>query len=113
MSNGISSDRFNTCNGNTKPHDQRRNWLRHRLDTEAARIDDLILSGAFTIDEMAGILADEFSHKRKSHKRWIDRIIKEHIPHLENTVSGGATGQTPHGLEVVIGPHGRVYFGCP
>lgn len=99
MSNGLSEDWMNTREGRTTPNGNV-NWLRHRLGSEAALIDEAILEGRHTATDIAVILARAFPEKKKSPSRWLRRVLEEHVPHLQQTWNGGATGQVPHNLVV-------------
>ena len=99
MSNGNEDDWGNTITQikNPDPIKNGRTWLRHREDTEAAAIDQMILQGTYTIDEMINELTPR---KAKTRDHW-RRRIEGHIEHLQGGDSwGGARGQIPHKLKI-------------
>ena len=53
MSEGFTEDWSKTCSGDQSRRSSGTNWLGHQLGRQTAFIDELILSGNFTADEIA------------------------------------------------------------
>ena len=73
---------------------ERPNWLRHSPGSQAAAIDQMILEGKYTIQDMADILDEEFGviNRKIRIKR-----IENHFGHLQDLYNGS---MKPHRLRL-------------
>lgn len=76
---------------NQKPVQNNLTWLRHRADSEAGLIDQMILKGTFNLEMMIYELHRGRVLTPKSRTAWKNRI-KNHLLHL-STVEGDRFNQ--------------------
>lgn len=87
------------------------NWLRHRINSQAAIIDEMILEGGFTIENIADRLNAVESKKYSITHRI--RRINDHIAHLKDGVGdsrGKSHGMKPHDLKIRKNAQGHLSF---
>lgn len=87
------------------------NWLRHRLNSQAATIDEMILDGGYTIENIAERL--NYIESRKFNISHRIRRIRDHIAHLQDGIGdsrGKSHGMKPHDLKVKSNSQGHLSF---
>jgi len=74
-------------------------WLRHKSDSQAGLIDLRLLSGKFSVEEIAREINELFLPSQPINKRM--RRVLDHIEHLQHgDTKGNILGVTPHGLKL-------------
>lgn len=80
-----------------------RNWLRHKIGGQGALIDQMLLAGAYSREEIAQALKDAFGGRLQEQQR----RISSHFSHL---TSGWNGKYAPHGLRITE-VNGKCRFG--
>jgi hypothetical protein len=108
MSSGLPEDAARTQEQreNPTPATGGRNWLRHAEDSEAARIDQLLLTGGYTIEEMAHQISLLSVRNAGDIPALISRVRK-HLSHLQEEWNGQ---MEPHHLRLREDANGRWSF---
>jgi len=102
MSTGKKGDWEKTSNQlrRSDPCKDGKTWLRHREHSQAGAIDQMLLEGTFSLEEMAVALNRLPYEIERSIGHRIKRI-KDHIDHLqEGDPRGGWHGMDPHRLRL-------------
>lgn len=74
-------------------------WLRHREDSQAGLIDQMLLQGVYSLEDIATELNRKFKPQRPLAARL--RRVRDHIEHLQNEDSrGNSSGVIPHKLRL-------------
>jgi hypothetical protein len=81
------------------------NWLRHGVDTQPALIDEMLLAGTYTLQQMGAELNVHFPPAQALDSRI--RRIRDHFGHLQERWN---RGMAPHRLRLTKAPNGRWRF---
>lgn len=109
MSEAFPEDWQKTCVRDLTRRNPGTNWLGHQLGSQTALIDEMILSGNYTVDDIAQKLVIKFLKSTNDHEGWLFRIGR-HVAHLEWENDGGGI---PHGLVVKEdNVTGKLSFDC-
>lgn len=102
MSGGKKEDAINTIKQLEKPspHIDGKNWLRHRVDCQSGYIDEMILEGKYSTQEIAELLDSKFKPELPIKTRM--RRVENHLLHLQDGDSWNrSSGMKPHRLRLV------------
>jgi hypothetical protein len=69
-------------------------WLRHRVDSQAGLIDQMLLEGAYSVEDIARELNRRFTPRSLAARM---QRVRNHIGHLQG---GNAAGVKPHKLRL-------------
>jgi len=94
---------------NPNPTKDGRTWLRHYAHRQSGLIDEMVLRGDLTVEQMAQDIRRKFGPE-KPLKYWVRRV-NDHIEHLqEGDRRGRIDGREPHRLKVKTDSFGNVTF---
>lgn len=74
----------------------KRNWLRHTLGSQAALLDELLLQGGYTINQMAHQISP-LSVRNKGNIPILEFRVRQHLAHLQEEWNGP---MAPHQLKL-------------
>lgn len=101
MSSGQGNDLEETQKQikNPTPIINGKNWLRHLEFKQSALIDQMLLGGLYSVEEIARELDRRFKPLRSLEAR--EKRVQEHIEHLQDGDSRGkSSGMKPHKLRL-------------
>lgn len=101
MSSGIKGDREETqCQlKNPRPIIDGKTWLRHRENSQAGLIDQMLLKGSHSVEDIAIELNARFKPEQKIDARM--KRVRDHIEHLQDGDSRNRnTAMKPHKLRL-------------